>query len=142
MVGVGVVVVVAVVVAVVVGVGVAVGVAVGVVVAVGVAVGVGVAVVVAVVVVVEGDMTDPRTLADRLEDWPFGSPAFSKSECLEAAALLRHLDALLDAIGDPDRLLVWAYFYRHRGATLPEWLRRIADAVDGPTPTNQQRRTP
>ena len=97
---------------------------------------------------------DPRTLADRLDhratqnaivrSYGIAPSSRTEDDDLDRAAAnrLRHLDALLDAIGDPDRLLVWAYFYRHRGATLPEWLRRIADAVDGPTPTNQQRRTP
>ena len=46
-----------------------------------------------------------------------------------AAARLRQLDTLRNAIGDPDRLRIWAWVYR-AGKVLPGWLRNLADAVD------------
>ena len=75
-----------------------------------------------------------RTLADRLVI----SETCTCSECKvarDAAALLRRLAALTDAIGEhPTELRVQASMLDERGDHfIAAMLRRIADAVDGPT---------
>jgi hypothetical protein len=86
--------------------------------------------------------TDPRTVADRLRNMVRNPNAIGThseacwqwhDDCalLLAAALLRRHADLLDAIGDPDELLLWVH--EHNSIKLRQTAERIADAVDGPT---------
>jgi hypothetical protein len=75
---------------------------------------------------VEGAIADTGNLPGDLTAWSAIRRLTDERDELRA-----DLDRILDAIGDPDELLLWVH--EHNSIKLRQTAKRIADAVDGPT---------